>query len=178
MRIWLDPDKLKAYGLTVLDVQRAIQAQNIQVASGQIGGPPTPRNQIFQFTVNTLGRLSRVAQFENIIVKSQPPPNLATSDAGAPRWARETAAMVRIRDIAKVELSQQVFTVFSVLNGKKAAHIAVYALPGANALAGGDRNPRADGADGAQVSRRASSTRPCTTRPCSSTSRSTRFTRR
>jgi len=134
MRVWLDPDKLKAYGLTVLDVQRAVQAQNIQVASGQIGGPPTSRNQIFQFTVTALGRLSKVAQFEDIIVKSQPPPSLArqvqdTSVAG------ETSALVRIRDIAKVELSQQVYTIFSVLNGKKAAHIAVYALPGANALA-------------------------------------------
>ena len=77
MRVWLDPDKLKTYGLTVLDVQRAIHAQNIQVASGQIGGPPTASNQMFQFTVNTLGRLSQVEQFENIIVKSKPPANQA-----------------------------------------------------------------------------------------------------
>src|SRR5579871_4158114 len=73
MRVWLDPDKLKSYGLTVLDVQRAIKSQNMQVAAGQIGGPPSPRNQMFQFTINTLGRLSQVEQFENIIVKSIPP---------------------------------------------------------------------------------------------------------
>ena len=71
MRIWLDSEKLKAFGLTVLDVQDAIQNQNAQVASGQIGGPPVPSSQVFQFTVNTLGRLSDVKEFENIIVKSR-----------------------------------------------------------------------------------------------------------
>ncbi len=78
MRIWLDPVKLKAYGLTVLDVQNAIQNQNIQVAAGQLGGPPVPADQVFQFTVKTLGRLSDVKQFENIIVKSAPPSTLAS----------------------------------------------------------------------------------------------------
>ena len=78
MRVWLDPDKLKAYGLTVLDVENAIKHQNIQVAAGQIGGPPAPANQLFQFTVNTLGRVSDVEQFENIIIKSQPPATLAS----------------------------------------------------------------------------------------------------
>ena len=73
MRIWLDPVKLKAYGLTVLEVQQAIQNQNIQVAAGQVGGPPVAANQIFQFTVKAMGRLSDVAQFENIIVKARPP---------------------------------------------------------------------------------------------------------
>ena len=133
MRVWLDPGKLKAYGLTVLDVQHAIAAQNIQVPAGQIGGPPAPRNQLFQFTVNTLGRLSEVEQFENIIVKSSPPASLsAQTRAGA--QAAQTAALVRIRDIAKVELSQQVFTVISQLDGRKAANVAVFALPTANAL--------------------------------------------
>ncbi|HEV3113838.1 MAG TPA: efflux RND transporter permease subunit [Candidatus Binataceae bacterium] len=133
MRVWLDPGKLKAYGLTVLDVQRAIKAQNIQVASGQIGGPPAHSNQLFQFTVNTLGRLSQVEQFENIIVKSSPPANQASQLSGSTE-AAETAALVKIRDIAKVDLSQQVFTIFSSLSGKKAANVAVYALPTANAL--------------------------------------------
>src|SRR5260221_4281726 len=73
MRIWLDPIKLKAYGLTVLDVQQAIKNQNIQVAAGQLGGPPVPSDQVFQFTVNTLGRLSDAKQFENIIIKTHPP---------------------------------------------------------------------------------------------------------
>ena len=133
MRIWLDPPKLQSYGLTVLDVQNAIQNQNIQVAGGQLGAAPVPSDQIFQFTVLTLGRLSDVAQFENIIVRSKPPASQGaqlqtTSPVG------ETAAIVRLKDVAKVELSQQTFATFSGLSGKKAAQINVYTLPGANAL--------------------------------------------
>jgi hydrophobic/amphiphilic exporter-1 (mainly G- bacteria), HAE1 family len=131
MRIWLDSEKLKAFGLTVLDVQDAIQNQNAQVASGQIGGPPVPSSQVFQFTVNTLGRLSDVKEFENIIVKSRsglPGQSLHSSEP------QQAAPIVRIRDVARVELSQQTFTNFSNLSGKPAAHIAIYALPGANAL--------------------------------------------
>ena len=133
MRVWLDPDKLKTYGLTVLDVLNAIRHQNIQVASGQLGGPPAPPDQLFQFTVNTLGRLSEVEQFEDIIVKAQP----ASTEAGetlASTSSKATAAIVRVKDIARVELSQQQYTIFSGLSGKKAANIAVFALPGANAL--------------------------------------------
>jgi hydrophobic/amphiphilic exporter-1 (mainly G- bacteria), HAE1 family len=133
MRVWLDPDKLKAYGLTVLDIENAIKHQNTQVAAGQIGGPPAPSNQIFQFTVNTLGRATDVEQFENIVVSTHPPATEAnqtvtTTDTG------QTAAIVRIKDVAKVELSQQQYTIFSGLSGKKTAHVAVFALPGANAL--------------------------------------------
>ncbi|MGE5219022.1 MAG: efflux RND transporter permease subunit, partial [Chloroflexota bacterium] len=132
MRVWLDPDKLKTYELTVLEVQKAIQKQNTQVASGQIGGPPAAANQLFQFTVNTLGRLSDVEEFENIIVKAQ----AASTESQQTQTGKtnQTAAIVRIKDIAKVELSQQQYTVFSGLNGKRTAHIAVFALPGANAL--------------------------------------------
>ncbi|HVN63034.1 MAG TPA: efflux RND transporter permease subunit, partial [Candidatus Binataceae bacterium] len=130
MRIWLDPDKLKAYGITVNDVQRAVESQNVQVAAGQIGGPPSPTNQIYQFTINTLGRLSDVHQFEDIVIKSEPPSTSSTQAA----TGSSTAAIVRIRDVAKVQLSQQVYSIFSGLNGRPTAHIAVYALPGANAL--------------------------------------------
>ena len=134
MRIWLDPLALQSYGLTVLDVQRAIENQNIQVAAGQLGAPPVPADQTFQFTVFTLGRLSDVAQFENIIVKSRPPAAegkqiVSTTQTG------EAASIVRLRDVAKIELSQQTFATFSGLNGRKAAQINVYTLPGANALA-------------------------------------------
>jgi HAE1 family hydrophobic/amphiphilic exporter-1 len=132
MRVWLQPEKLKAYGLTVLDVQRAIKAQNIQVAAGQIGGAPSPSNQVFQFTINTLGRLSDAAQFENIVVKSVPPASQVRGLSAV--QGSETAALVRIRDVAQVDLSQQVFTVFSTLSGKKAANVAIFALPTANAL--------------------------------------------
>src|SRR4249920_2519671 len=133
MRVWLDPDKLNAYGLTVLDVENAIKHQNIQVASGQIGGPPAPSNQVFQFTVNTLGRLSDAKEFENIIVKAQPAPTEASQTLKSSE-TQQTAAIVRLKDIAKVELSQQQYTIFSGLSGKTTAHVAVFALPGANAL--------------------------------------------
>ena len=133
MRVWLDPMKLKSYGLTTLDVENAIQHQNMQVAAGQIGGPPAPGNQVFQFTINALGRLSDTKEFENIIVKSEAP----TATAGQvsdPSPSRQTSSLVRIGDVGRVELSQQMYTVFSGLNGKKTAHVAVFALPGANAL--------------------------------------------
>jgi HAE1 family hydrophobic/amphiphilic exporter-1 len=129
MRIWLEPEKLKAFGLTANTVQQAIQSQNEQVIAGQIGGPPSAQGQIFQFTVNALGRLSDVTQFDNIIVKAEPPP--AKGDTAS---LTQTASLVRLKDVARVELSQQSFTVFSRLNGKKTAHVAVFALPGANAL--------------------------------------------
>jgi HAE1 family hydrophobic/amphiphilic exporter-1 len=133
MRIWLDPQKLDAFGLTVLDVQNAIQSQNIQVAAGQLGGPPVPGDQVFQFTVNTLGRLSDVKEFEDIIVKARPPAS-EVKDVEQEGQSQPAAPVVRIRDVARVELGQQVFSIFSGLSGKRAAHIAVYALPGANAL--------------------------------------------
>ena len=118
MRFWLDPEKLQSYDLTVLDVQHAIAEQNEQVVAGQLGGAPVPHDQVFQFTVNALGRLSTVEQFENIIVKSE---------------RGETARIIRVKDVARVELSQQSFTNFSGLSGKKSAHLIVYALPAANA---------------------------------------------
>ncbi len=133
MRVWLDPMKLKNYGLTALDVEKAIKSQNMQVAAGQIGGPPAPGNQVFQFTINALGRLSDVSEFENIILKSQPASSL-NQQIRDPSKTRPTAEVVRIRDVGRVELSQQVYTVFAGLNGKKTAHIAIFALPDANAL--------------------------------------------
>jgi len=137
MRIWLDPDKLKAFGLTVSDVQNAIQDQNTQVAAGQLGGPPVSADQVFQFTVNALGRLTDVAQFEDIIVKSDPPKTLAAQTESTVQ-TDQAASVIRIRDIARVDLSQQTFSTFSGLSGKKAAQINVYTTPGANALAVAD----------------------------------------
>jgi hydrophobic/amphiphilic exporter-1 (mainly G- bacteria), HAE1 family len=119
MRVWLDPNKLQYYQLTTLDVQNAIQQQNIEVVAGQLGGPPVPQNQVFQFTVNALGRLSTVEEFQNIIVKSV---------------RGETAQIVRVKDLARVELSQQRFSNFSQVFGKPAAHMVFYTLPGANDL--------------------------------------------
>ena len=128
MRVWLDPAKLKSYDLSVNDVQQAIQQQNLQVAAGQIGGAPAPPGQRYQFTVTTLGRLSEVSQFEDIIVKSEPAQSLPGQQA------HPSAALVRVKDIGRVELSQQSFNLFSNLSGKESAHIAIYSLPGANAL--------------------------------------------
>ncbi|MGO9017065.1 MAG: efflux RND transporter permease subunit [Syntrophobacteraceae bacterium] len=120
MRVWLDPNKLQDFSLTTLDVVNAIQGQNVQVVAGQMGGPPVPSNQVFQFTLNALGRLSEVKQFEDIIVKSPRGP--------------EQAQIVRVRDVARVELSQQTYSTFAEVNGHPAADIPIFLLPGANAM--------------------------------------------
>ncbi|HZE20697.1 MAG TPA: efflux RND transporter permease subunit, partial [Desulfobaccales bacterium] len=119
MRVWLDPDKLHYFHLTTMDVVNAIKQQNVQVVAGKLGGPPVPSNQVFQFTINALGRLENVSQFENIIVKTS---------------REETAQIVRVKDLARVELSQQIFSNFARLSGHLAAQTLVYALPGANAI--------------------------------------------
>ena len=130
MRVWLDAGKMQAFGVTPAQVQYAIASQSNQMVGGQIGGPPTADGQLYQFTVTALGRLTEVRQFENIIVKSVPPP----SQPSASTSSVQTAALVRLKDVARIELSQQSYTVFSGLSGKKAAHVAIYSLPGANAL--------------------------------------------
>lgn len=122
MRIWMNPERLKYYGMTTMEVADAVRQQNNQVVAGQLGGPPVPEQQAYQLTVNALGRLSEVAEFENIIVKTV----LATDGA--------TAQIVRVKDVARVELSQQAYTNFAGVSGHKAAQLLVYALPGANAI--------------------------------------------
>ena len=117
MRIWLDPERLKALKLTTQDVIRAIEEQNVQVAAGQIGEPPTPAGQDFQYSINTLGRLSDVEQFENIIIKTA-----------------EGTRITRVKDVAKVDLGAENYNQYFQTNGKEAAGISVYLLPGANAL--------------------------------------------
>jgi HAE1 family hydrophobic/amphiphilic exporter-1 len=117
MRIWLDPEKLKARGLTTEDMLTAIREQNVQVAAGQIGQPPAPTGTSFQYAVNSLGRLSDVEQFEQIIIKSG-----------------ESGQHTRVRDVARVELGSQIYTQFAAKDGTPAAAISVYQLPGANAL--------------------------------------------
>jgi hydrophobic/amphiphilic exporter-1 (mainly G- bacteria), HAE1 family len=123
MRVWLDPEKLKARNLTTEDVVRAIREQNVQVAAGQIGQPPTPPDQNFQFTVTALGRLRDTTQFADIIIKS-------ARDGAGDHSARQT----RVKDVARVELGGQVYTSWCDVTGKTAAGIGVYQLPGANAL--------------------------------------------
>jgi hydrophobic/amphiphilic exporter-1 (mainly G- bacteria), HAE1 family len=121
MRVWLDPQKLKARSLTTEDVVAAIREQNVQVAAGRLGAPPAPDTQDFQLTINTRGRLSDAAEFEAIILKN------------------DGTRVTRLRDVARVELGAQVYDIFFQQDGKPAAGIAVYQLPGANALQVADR---------------------------------------
>jgi HAE1 family hydrophobic/amphiphilic exporter-1 len=120
MRVWLDPHRLKQFNLTATDVLNAIGDQNVQVVSGQLGAPPVPSDQVFQFTINSLGRLSDVDQFENIIVKSKTGPS---------------AQIVHLRDIARVDLGQQSYSNYANTRGLSSAQVVVFALPEANAIA-------------------------------------------
>jgi HAE1 family hydrophobic/amphiphilic exporter-1 len=117
MRIWLDPLRLKARDLTTIDVIEALREQNVQVAAGQIGGAPSPKDQPFEYTITTLGRLESTEQFEKIIVKT-----------GA------QGRLVRIRDVARVELGAQSYQWYAQLDGSPSIAVAVYQLPAANAL--------------------------------------------
>jgi hydrophobic/amphiphilic exporter-1 (mainly G- bacteria), HAE1 family len=117
MRIWLDPEKMKARGLNVQDVINALQQQNTQVTAGQIGMPPAPDNLSFQYTLNVVGRLNEPGEFANVIVK--------TGNAGE---------ITRVRDIGRVELGAQTYGQIFTLDGKPAAGLAIFQAPGANAL--------------------------------------------
>ena len=121
MRIWLDPDRMLARGLTTNDVVAAIREQNVQVAAGQIGEPPTPPGEAFQLTVSTLGRLSSVEQFEAIVIKT-----------GA------DGRVIRVKDVADVELGADNYNMSSLLDGKAASTFATYLIPGANAIEAAD----------------------------------------
>ncbi len=116
MRVWLDPRQLKVRGITTQDVVDAISEQNVQVAAGQIGQPPAPPGVAFQYTINTLGRLADAEQFADIIIKT------------------EGTQVTRVGDVARVELGGKVYDQFCTLNGLKSSALAVYRLPGANAL--------------------------------------------
>jgi HAE1 family hydrophobic/amphiphilic exporter-1 len=124
MRVWLDPGRLQTFGLKTSDVVAAIQGQNAEVTSGQLGVPPVPENQPSQLTITALGRLSSESQFENIIIKTAAGPS---------------SQIVRLRDIAKVELSRQNFSNFAWATGHKTALLVVFALPDANAIDVADR---------------------------------------
>ncbi len=118
MRVWMNPVKMTALGITAQDVITAIQSQNIQVAAGQVGEPPTAGNQQQQLTVLSPGELSSPAQFDNIIIRTNP-----------------NGGVVRIRDIGSVELAAQQYNNSSSLDGHPSATLAIYQTPNANALA-------------------------------------------
>jgi HAE1 family hydrophobic/amphiphilic exporter-1 len=117
MRIWLDPAKLKARDLTSDEVLQALREQNVQVAAGQIGAPPSDAGINFQYTITTLGRLAEVSQFESVIVKT-----------GA------RGEFVRLGDVARIELGAQNYTWYAELDAAPSIAIGIYQLPGANAV--------------------------------------------
>jgi hydrophobic/amphiphilic exporter-1 (mainly G- bacteria), HAE1 family len=117
MRIWLDPSKMQARELVPQDVIQALQQQSEQVTAGQIGAPPAPAGQSFQYTLNVAGKLSDPDQFAAVIVK--------TGRAGE---------ITRLRDVARVELGAQTYGQVFTLDGKPAAGLAIFQAPGANAL--------------------------------------------
>jgi HAE1 family hydrophobic/amphiphilic exporter-1 len=119
MRVWLDPQKLYTYGLTPSEVSKTIQEQSQPVTAGQVGAPPAPKGQDFQFTVDVQGRLSTPDEFSNIVVKSE------QGNGGR---------ILRLKDIGRVELGAQTYTMTSKLNNRPNAGIAIYQLPEANAL--------------------------------------------
>ncbi len=128
MRVWLNPDLLAYHNITAPEVVRAIKEQNVQVAAGAIGQEPVPPGQAFQLTLSTLGRLQEVEQFENIIVKVATP----TPDG-------KTRPPVRLKDVARVELSARNQDIRCILDGKDSVGIAIFQLPGSNALDVADR---------------------------------------
>ncbi|CCQ89500.1 RND efflux system, multidrug resistance protein [Nitrospina gracilis 3/211] len=117
IRIWMDPDNMMNLGVTTSDVTQAIRDQNIQAAAGQVGQMPAPQDQQFQYTIHAKGRLSDVSEFEDIIILAKP-----------------DGSVVRLKDIARIEMSSQTFETFSRLNGSPTVNFAVYQLPDANAL--------------------------------------------
>jgi hydrophobic/amphiphilic exporter-1 (mainly G- bacteria), HAE1 family len=119
MRIWLKPDQLKARDLVPQDIINAVQQQSQQVAAGQIGMPPAPTGQNFQYTIEVPGRLADVDEFASIIVKTE---------------ADEAGRITRLKDVARVELGAQSYNQFFKLDGAPAAGLAIFQLPEANAL--------------------------------------------
>jgi HAE1 family hydrophobic/amphiphilic exporter-1 len=117
IRIWLKPDVLTNLGITASDVVNAVQAQNTVNPAGQMGGEPAPKGQEYTYSVRVQGRLITPEQFGDIIVRENP-------NGGA----------VRVKDVARVELGAQSYTLMGRLNGKPAAVLAVYQLPGSNAV--------------------------------------------
>ncbi|GHC04194.1 multidrug efflux RND transporter permease subunit [Thermomonas carbonis] len=117
MRLWLDPDKVAARGLTAGDVLRAVREQNVQVSAGQLGAEPMPNGSDFLLPINAKGRLETVAEFGDIVLES-----------GA------DGEIVRLRDVARIELAAGDYTLRARLDGNNAAAIGIFQAPGANAL--------------------------------------------
>ncbi len=117
MRVWLDPELMRVRNLTPADVTQAIQSQNMQVSAGQVGAPPVAGNEAFEFTLTTKGRLTTPEEFADIIIRSNP-----------------DGSMLRLKDIGRVDLGSDSYSVIAKVDGKPAALIGINQTPGANAL--------------------------------------------
>jgi HAE1 family hydrophobic/amphiphilic exporter-1 len=118
MRIWMNPEKMASYSLTPADVIAALNAQNVQVAAGTAGVPPQSSSQTYELGILVNGRLSKVSEFENIIVKNNP----------------STGELVYMKDVARVELGKFTFSSNSFVDGHRASYLQIYQAPGSNAL--------------------------------------------
>jgi hydrophobic/amphiphilic exporter-1 (mainly G- bacteria), HAE1 family len=117
MRLWLDPTKLASRGLTAQDVVGALREQNVQVAAGQVGQPPSPQGQTYQINVQVLGQLSTPEQFGNIVLQRG-----------------EDGSLVRMKDVGRVELGAENYNQLLRFNGRDAVGLGIFQLPGSNAL--------------------------------------------
>jgi HAE1 family hydrophobic/amphiphilic exporter-1 len=118
MRVWMNPEKMAAYSLTPSDIIAALTTQNVQVAAGSAGVPPQTTTQTFEIGILVNGRLSKVSEFENIIVKTLP----------------ATGELVYLKDVARVELGKFTFSSNSFVDGHRASFLRIYQAPGSNAL--------------------------------------------
>jgi HAE1 family hydrophobic/amphiphilic exporter-1 len=121
MRIWVKPDQLAKLGLTIPEITNAVQTQNTVNPAGTIGGEPIPQGQEFTYAVRAQGRLQTAEEFGDIVVRANP-----------------DGSMLRVKDVARIELGAQNYAINGRLNGKPAALIAIYQLPGSNAVAAAD----------------------------------------
>src|SRR5579864_3376847 len=117
MRLWVKPDQLAKLAITVPEIVSAIQAQNAVNPAGQVGSEPVPPGQDYTYSVRAQGRMTSPEEFENIVVRESP-----------------SGAVVRVKDVARVELGAQTYSVLSRLDRKDAAIVAVYQVPGSNAV--------------------------------------------
>lgn len=117
MRVWLDPDLMRIRGLTPSDVMSAIQAQNMEVSAGNVGAAPQSSNEAFQFTLSTKGQLDSATQFGNIVIRANP-----------------DGSLLRLRDVARIDLGSETYGNISRVSGNQAGLLGIYQLPGANAL--------------------------------------------
>ena len=118
MRLWVRPDLLASLGITIPEIVTAVQQQNTVNPSGQVGGEPIPQGQEFTYAVRSQGRLENEKQFGDIVIRANP-----------------DGSLVRIKDVGRIELGAQSYSMIGRLNGKPAALIALYQMPGSNAIA-------------------------------------------